>query len=82
MGPWLWIWDRVDELVLKMGIDKDRFVAIVDLYHAVEHLRDVSELISGWSAKMRRAFIHHYKGVLCKGDVPEAAKLALKGQMP
>jgi hypothetical protein len=67
----LWIWDRVEELVQQVGIAQERFQAIVDYYHAVEHLRDVTDLLSGWSAKMRRDFIRHYKGVLRGGEVEE-----------
>lgn len=66
-----WIWDRVDELVRLLGIDKERFVAIVDFYHAVEHLRDVTDLLPGWSPTRRRTFIRHYKRVLKEGDVEE-----------
>jgi len=66
-----WIWDRVDELVSELGIDTERFIAIVDFYHAVEHLRDVTELLPGWSAHRRRSFIRHYKRVLKHGDVQE-----------
>lgn len=66
-----WIWDRVDELVQAVGIAPERFVAIVDYYHAVEHLRDVADLLSGWSAKRRRRFVQHYKEVLRQGDVEQ-----------
>jgi len=66
-----WIWDRVEELVRLVGIPKERFTAIVDYYHAVEHLRDVTDLLSGWSAKRRRRFLVHYKRVLRRGDVEE-----------
>jgi hypothetical protein len=67
----LWLWDRVEELVRQVGIEPERFQAIVDYYHAVEHLRDVTDLLSGWSAKMRRDFVRHYKRVLRAGEVEE-----------
>lgn len=66
-----WIWDRVEELVREVALEKERFVAIVDFYHAVEHLRDVTDLLPGWSASRRRTFIRHYKGVLKQGEVEE-----------
>ena len=66
-----WIWDRVDELLQAVGIAPERFVAIVDYYHAVEHLRHVTELLSGWSATQRRRFVKHYKRVLRRGEVEE-----------
>ena len=66
-----WIWDRVGELVKAVGIAPERFVAVVDYFHAVEHLRDVADLMKNWSAKTRRSFIRHYKQVLRQGDVEE-----------
>jgi len=66
-----WIWDRVDELVRLVGIPTERFMAIVDYYHAVEHLSDVTDLLVGWSAKQRRCFVRHYKKVLRHGEVEE-----------
>jgi len=66
-----WIWDRVEELVTAAGIDPERFVAVVDYYHAVEHLRDVADLMCGWSPKRRRSFVSHYKRVLRQGEVEE-----------
>ena len=66
-----WIWDRVDDLVAQVGIAPERFVAIVNYYHAVEHLRAVAELVAHWSAKTRRRFVRHYKGILRTGEVEE-----------
>jgi hypothetical protein len=66
-----WIWDRVDELVRAVGLVPERFVAIVDYYHAVEHLRDVTDLMGNWSSARRRRFVRYYKRVLRKGEVEE-----------
>jgi hypothetical protein len=66
-----WIWDRVEELVKAVGLDPERFVAVVDYFHAVEHLRDVADLMKSWSAKRRRQFVRFYKQVLRKGEVEE-----------
>ena len=66
-----WIWDRVEELRKTVGIDPQRFCAVVDYYHAVEHLRDVADLCASWSATTRRRFLLHYKRVLRRGEVEE-----------
>ena len=66
-----WIWDRVDEFVTAVAIEPARFVAIVDYYHAVEHLGAAADLCINWPASTRRRFLQHYKRVLRRGDVEE-----------
>jgi hypothetical protein len=64
-----WIWDRVDALVEGVGIPAHRFVAIVDFYHALEHLQHVADLRAGWSVAERRKWYRRAKRALRKGNV-------------
>lgn len=66
-----WIWDRLAEFVAAVAIEPARFVAIVDYYHAVEHLGAVADLCVNWPAHTRRRFLRYYKRVLRCGDVEE-----------
>lgn len=66
-----WIWDRLDEFVAAVAIEPARFVAIVDYYHAVEHLGAVADLCVTWSANARRRFLRYYRRVLRCGEVEE-----------
>jgi hypothetical protein len=34
----VWIWDRINDLISKVGIDSKQCVLVLDFYHAVEHL--------------------------------------------
>jgi hypothetical protein len=64
-----WIWDRVEALVEAVGIPAHRFVAIVDYYHALEHLQHVADLRAGWSVAERRKWYRRAKRALRKGNV-------------
>jgi len=66
-----WIWNRVDELVSAVGIPRQRFVAIVDYYHAVEHLQKVADLRANWSPRKRKAWMNRTKKLLRAGKVEE-----------
>ena len=64
-----WIWDRIDALVAAVGIRRERFVAIVDYYHAVEHLQKTADLRVNWSAAKRKAWMARNKKLLRAGCV-------------
>lgn len=50
-----WIWDRVDVLVQRVGLDSDRVHKILDFYHASEHIADALKACKNLSAEERRA---------------------------
>jgi hypothetical protein len=56
-----WIWNHIDELLKLAGIDPAKVTRILDFYHAVEHLKAISEILyrsqskqSKWFNKIRR----------------------------
>jgi len=57
-----WIWDRVDRLVQRAGLDPKRVHKILDFYHASEHISDALKACKNLSEKERRA--RH--GALCR----------------
>jgi hypothetical protein len=64
-----WIWDRIEKLVSAIGIPRERFVAIVDYYHAVEHLQKVADLRANWPASKRKDWVTRAKKHLRAGRV-------------
>jgi len=64
-----WIWDRLDRLITAVGIPPERFVAIVDYYHAVEHLQKAADLRENWSATKRKDWMARNKKHLRAGHV-------------
>ncbi|MBI5918102.1 MAG: hypothetical protein HY849_01830 [Nitrosomonadales bacterium] len=64
-----WIWNRVQALFEAVGLPAHRCVAIVDFYHALEHLQHVADLRAGWSAAERRSWFRRAKKALRAGRV-------------
>lgn len=61
----VWIWDRVADLITKLGIDFNQCILALDFYHAVEHLTSfASQLkweqpeIKKWVNKQRRRLLN------------------------
>ena len=50
-----WIWDRVDRLVPRAGLDPERVHKILDFYHASEHISDALKACKNLSDKERKA---------------------------
>ena len=63
------IWDRVDGLLSKTGIDRTRVRLFVDFWHAVEYLTDAAELVGGWSAEQRARWRRARRRELLNGKV-------------
>lgn len=78
-----WIWNRIDALVRGVGIDVKRVTAVVDFYHAVEHLHDVADLRRGWSKRQRKLWVTKHRKLLRDGKVEQvtaAIKKLCKGR--
>jgi hypothetical protein len=65
----LWIWDRVDDLVRRTGVDRDRVSEIVDWPHAISTLHDIVKLCANWSARQRERWLKRAKSRLYVGDI-------------
>lgn len=66
-----WIWNRIDELVRDVGIDFKRVTAVVDFYHAVEHLKTVVDLCKGWSSRRRKQWLNRHRKLLREGKIEQ-----------
>jgi hypothetical protein len=66
-----WIWDRVGKIIEGVGIDPKKVTAIVDFYHAVEHLQKFAEYKSGWREQFRKQWVTKNRKLLRKGKVVE-----------
>jgi hypothetical protein len=63
-----WIWNRIPELIVKVGLDPVKVRQIVDFYHAVEHLNAVASLRKGWNEKRRRQWVSRQTRYLWTGQ--------------
>ena len=63
-----WIWNRIPDLVERVGLDPAKVRQIVDFYHAVEHLNTVAALRKGWNEKRRRQWVSRQTKYLWTGQ--------------
>lgn len=61
----VWIWDRINDLIAKLGIELKQCVLALDFYHAVEHLTSFATQmkwsvadIKKWANKQRRRLLN------------------------
>lgn len=53
-----WIWNHLDNLFARAGIDASKVTEILDFYHAAEHLKVISELLYNTQSQQTRWFNH------------------------
>lgn len=53
----LWIWDRLEQLVQDAEIPPERFRAVLDFYHASEHIADALKACKNIGAKARASML-------------------------
>ena len=66
-----WIWKRVPLLVQALGLTAERVHALLDFYHAVQHLGQVAALRKDWSAKARTRWRTQQRHLLLQGEVEQ-----------
>lgn len=66
-----WIWNRVPDLVKRLGVQPEQVQQLIDFYHAVEHLGKVAALRKNWSSKQRASWVRKPRKFLLQGRVDE-----------
>src|SRR5512132_2530427 len=66
-----WIWNRVGTMLRRLGVKPDRIEAVVDFYHAVEHLGKIAALQRRWTGPERQKWTRRQRRRLLKGQVAE-----------
>lgn len=69
-----WIWDHLDELLERLGIDREKVSEVLDFAHAVEHLADVAQVLPGRTAASRRRWLNKHRHMLRHGEVEQVVK--------
>lgn len=67
----LWIWNHAQKMLLSLGVSEDKIVETLDYYHAVEHLKKITELLPKTKADVRNKLFNEFKGLLWEGKVGE-----------
>lgn len=64
----VWIWDRVSDLISKVGINVKQCVLALDFYHAVEHLTSFATQ-KKWSAADAKKWVNKQRRRLLNGKL-------------
>lgn len=70
----VWIWNRAEELRNSLGLPEDRFHEVVDYFHAVERLGELSHTQARWAEEARLAWVADQKGHLKAGRVEDVER--------
>src|SRR5206468_1763752 len=66
-----WIGKRVPLLVQALGLAAEHVHELLDFYHAVQHLGQVTALRKDWSAKARSGWRAQQRRFLLRGEVEQ-----------
>ena len=72
----LWIWNRAKDLLVKLGVKKDKIIETLDYYHAMEHL---TELMIYVKAEQKKELLPMMKQAIWTGDITKLKNLIKKG---
>ena len=78
-----WIWNRIPDLIKRLGVEPDQVHQLIDFYHAVEHLGKVASLRKGWSSQQRKSWVSKHRRLLLQGHVDKvvsAVKAICRGR--
>ncbi len=64
-----WIWERVAELAAAVGIKSHKVVEVLDWYHAVETLHEISRIPARWGKTRRKQWMKRAVRLLRAGDI-------------
>jgi hypothetical protein len=64
-----WIWDRVAELAVAVGLPTDRVTEVLDWYHAVETLHGIADIPGNWRGGAKEAWVTRAVGLLRRGQI-------------
>ena len=66
-----WIWGRAQEISEALGLRPEQFTEIVDRYHAVEHLTEISKLPRAWDDATRLKWLKRATKLLDAGRIED-----------
>lgn len=65
----LWIWNNMKNMLVKLGVDADKIVETLDYYHAVEHLKKLTDLLPVHKKNIKNSLFSELKSLLWAGDI-------------
>jgi hypothetical protein len=73
-----WIWNRVSWICRELDLDKVRVTEVLDFYHAVEHLTELSKLPEYWSEHRRKIWLTRQRRSLKRGHLVQVHEAIIR----
>lgn len=64
-----WIWNRADALRKDLGLPVERFHEVLDYFHVVERIGELSKVTADWTEELRVRWLRGQKDRLKRGEV-------------
>lgn len=64
-----WIWERIDCVLARLGVDPSKVSHVVDFYHAVEHLAKIADDKRVWNERKRKRWLNRMRSSLKHGGI-------------
>lgn len=65
----LWIWNNMKNMLVKLGVSADKIVETLDYFHAVEHLKKLTDLLPAHKKDNKNSLFTNLKSLLWAGDI-------------
>lgn len=65
----LWIWNNAKKFLMDLGVSADKIVETLDYYHAVEHLKKLTDLLPNHKKDIKTSLFTELKSLLWDGNI-------------
>lgn len=65
----LWIWNNAKKFLMDLGVSADKIVETLDYYHAVEHLKKLTDLLPSHKKDIKNSLFNELKTLLWNGNI-------------
>ena len=70
----LWIWNNAKNMLMDLGVSEEKIVETLDYFHAVEHLKKLTELLPKGKNDIKNKLFNEFKALLWEGNIKEIIK--------
>jgi hypothetical protein len=65
----LWIWNNAKNMLMNLGLSEEKIVETLDYYHAVEHLKKLTDLLPKDKNNIKNMLFNEFKTLLWEGNI-------------
>jgi len=65
----LWIWNNAKNMLLNLGVSEDKIIETIDYFHAVEHLKKITDLLPKGKKELKSPLFTELKNLLWDGNI-------------